>query len=99
VNRSRVKCTDADIVKGVFAPDCTKLIQDFGTHLNGKLHHILPNKYAGVWDTLVGDRSTPWRLIMTRTIQCRELAVELLIDFISVGTIQLWNTWNTNLDM
>jgi hypothetical protein len=32
---------DADIVKGVFAPVaiyCTKLIPDFGTHLNGTLH-------------------------------------------------------------
>jgi hypothetical protein len=35
---------------------CTKLIPDFGTHLNSKLHHLVCTEYAGgAWNHLVGE--------------------------------------------
>jgi hypothetical protein len=60
VNHSRVKRTDSDIVRGVFAPVaiyCTKLIPEFDAHLNGKRHHMLRTEYSrgDAWNRLVGD--------------------------------------------
>jgi len=58
MTRRRVKRTDSNIVKGVFAPVaiyCTKMIPNFGSLLNAKPHYMLRTEYVGgEWNRLVG---------------------------------------------